>query len=79
MSDMGDIYISSHILGFLNFLYRLLFDHVREFVFHFCYSVVHYTLMELVGRQDDIYLIKLGITLSPIKLLTKTDLRNIET
>lgn len=31
---MGDIYISSHILGFLDFLYQLLFDQVREFFFN---------------------------------------------
>lgn len=31
------------------------------------------------GRQTNIYLIKLGMTLSLTKLLTKIDLRDIET
>lgn len=81
MSDMGDIYISSHILGFLNFMYRFLFDHVRDFFFLsvFLHSIIHYTLMEFVGRNTDIYLLKHGMTLFSIKLLTKIDLRNVGT
>lgn len=45
----------------------------------FLHSIIHYTLMEFVGRNTDIYLLKHGMTLSSIKLLTKIDLRNVGT